>query len=261
MVRRGATRAGLGEWILLGCVVAVSLGMLFSSVAARSTTARLLRNTVFFPFKLVLGYAPHPPDVHAELLDLRREVAARAYDASRCAEVESENRRLREMLDFTTFSPRSVIPAEVIGRPADRFGETLVLAPPAGARVYAGQPVLGAAGLVGCVSDADRGECRVHTLRNAALHVSGLLLKTRRVGLLRWRTRDDLLALEGIPLQDTTQVGDSVITSGFGRIFPKGILIGTVTAVRNDSTAVAKEILIRPAVDSERAEELFLLGE
>jgi rod shape-determining protein MreC len=54
--------------------------------------------------------------------------------------------------------------------------------------------------------------------------------------------------------------GESVITSGLGGVFPKGILIGTTTRARmNRQTGMYQDVDITPAVDFRRLEEVIVI--
>jgi rod shape-determining protein MreC len=64
-----------------------------------------------------------------------------------------------------------------------------------------------------------------------------------------------------VPLQAVACDSEIVITTGYGQIFPKGIPVGAIVAARDDSTGLAREILVRPFVDLDRVEELYLLGD
>jgi rod shape-determining protein MreC len=261
MVRRGAARPVLGEWAILAAAVGVCSLFLAGGVSLRVDAARLLRQTVFLPFRLVLGYGTHPADLHDELERLRLSLARLSLEEAQCVEAQRENQRLRDLVDFAGRQPHVLIPAQVVGRSPDRFGETLTLATPAGARVRTGQPVLGIGGLAGCVIDASGGECQVRTLRNAALRVSGMLSESRLSGMLRWRPGAGVLVLEGVSRQAVASDSEQVMTSGYGQIFPRGIPIGGIQTARDDSTGFTREILVRPFVDLDRAEELYLLGD
>jgi rod shape-determining protein MreC len=261
MARRRVTRPVLGDWAVLAASLLVGALLLAGGLSLRVDAARLLRQTLFLPFRLVLGYGTHPPDLRAELQRLRLELAARRLDEARGAEERRENQRLRDLVDFAARESHALLPAAVVGRAPDRFGETLILATPPGAPVRGGQPVLGIGGLAGCVIDAGGGECQVRTLRNAALRVSGMLSQSRLSGMLRWRPGEGVLVLEGVALQAVASDSEQVITSGYGQIFPKGIPIGAIATARDDSTGLAQEIQVRPFVDLDRVEELYLLGD
>ena len=51
--------------------------------------------------------------------------------------------------------------------------------------------------------------------------------------------------------------GDKVITSGWGGIYPKGLVVGEVTAVVNEEGGLLKYAVLKPAVDFDRLEEVF----
>jgi rod shape-determining protein MreC len=53
--------------------------------------------------------------------------------------------------------------------------------------------------------------------------------------------------------------GDKVMTSGFGGIYPKGLLIGEVADVADDDGGLLKHAIIKPAVDYDRLEEVFVV--
>jgi rod shape-determining protein MreC len=53
--------------------------------------------------------------------------------------------------------------------------------------------------------------------------------------------------------------GDTVLTSGFGSIYPKGIVIGVVEKVANAEGGLLKYAVIAPTVDFSRLEEVMLI--
>jgi len=54
-------------------------------------------------------------------------------------------------------------------------------------------------------------------------------------------------------------IGDTVVTSGIGGIYPKGIFIGTVTEFRNNSEGTGKYAIVKPDVDFQRVYDVLLL--
>ena len=77
-----------------------------------------------------------------------------------------------------------------------------------------------------------------------------LLQVKRRFGLIEGydRKRSELI-MKRIDSSFEVKVGQKVITSGLGGIFPKGILIGEVTEVTTDDYGLTKLAYIRPAAD------------
>ncbi len=261
MVRKGPPYPGLWDWVVLIMVLGVSVALLMSPLGFRVEAARALRATCFYPLRLVMYFSSslndHPVDeIPVSEIRLRSQI-----DRAKCEEALMENERLRKLLDFSQTENRQLLLTQVIGRSPDRFGEVIDIARGENDGVVIGQSVLGTEGLVGVVTATDSRESWVKTLRNDGFGASGLLQQTRHIGALRWNPAVHLLNLEGIPIEASVDSGEVVITSGFGRIFPKGLPVGEVVEVRNDSTNLVKEILVRPYVDFNRIEEVFLLNE
>jgi rod shape-determining protein MreC len=53
--------------------------------------------------------------------------------------------------------------------------------------------------------------------------------------------------------------GENVVTSGLSSIYPEGIKIGVVAEVKENEYVFFKEIRIKPAVDFNRLEEVFVI--
>jgi rod shape-determining protein MreC len=61
-----------------------------------------------------------------------------------------------------------------------------------------------------------------------------------------------------MPEEDIRE-GDLVVSSGFDGVYPKGLLVGTITAVSFHGSDFFKEIQITPAVDFEKLEEVMII--
>jgi rod shape-determining protein MreC len=55
------------------------------------------------------------------------------------------------------------------------------------------------------------------------------------------------------------QVGDLLVTSGLGGVFPRGIPIGRVRAIDNRGSALFHYAALTPAVDFARIDEVLLV--
>ncbi len=260
MVRKGAPRPRVGDWVALAVVALLSLMLQFAGASFRHSLAGSLRGTILLPARLATAYGVGPGDPGRELTRLRRALTQTDLDAAGLLEARLENERLREKLGFLSLQVHELLPCQVIGKGADRFGEVLTLSRGWADGAFEGQSVVGPGGLIGVVTGTEAHESWAKTLRHGGLPVSGLLAESRYVGMLRWSARHRLLRFEGIPIHSDVKDGMAVVTSGHGRIFPKGIPIGAVVRVADDSTGLVKEIYVRPAADFDRVEEVFLLA-
>jgi rod shape-determining protein MreC len=65
--------------------------------------------------------------------------------------------------------------------------------------------------------------------------------------------------LRYVDLHTDIQVGDMVVASGLGEVYPKGLLIGTVAAVHQKPQGLFHEVEVQPAVDLAQLEEVLVL--
>ncbi|MCD8383856.1 MAG: rod shape-determining protein MreC, partial [Clostridiales bacterium] len=94
--------------------------------------------------------------------------------------------------------------------------------------------------------------------------MGALVFSTGEDGLLEG---DLTLMLEGacrlsyLSTDSAIAVGDEVLTSGLGGVYPSGLVIGTVERVETTSSGVELYAVLRPAADLEALEEVFVIKE
>jgi rod shape-determining protein MreC len=80
------------------------------------------------------------------------------------------------------------------------------------------------------------------------------------VGIVEWNPRSlSTLTLRGASYMDDVVQGDTLVTSGLSAIFPEGLLVGTVAAVRPGPSGLLLDVIVDPAVDFTRLEEVYVL--
>src|SRR5262249_58756533 len=55
------------------------------------------------------------------------------------------------------------------------------------------------------------------------------------------------------------EVGDEVIRSGVGGVYPKGLRVGTITSVKAEREELLHTARVKPAVDFGRLEQVFVV--
>jgi rod shape-determining protein MreC len=120
------------------------------------------------------------------------------------------------------------------------------------------QPVLAPDGLVGRVVEVTPTSARVQLLTDPVNAVGGLIQRTRVTGIVSGNLGAGT-RIRYLPLMADVVVGDEVVTSGMGGVFPKGIPIGRITAVDRRSGALFQEATLQPSVDLSRLEEVLIL--
>jgi len=169
-----------------------------------------------------------------------------------------ETQRLERLLAMRQASQAEFLTARVVGKDATNWFKTILLDRGSLEGVRRNQPVLAPDGLVGKVVEVTPTSARVQLLTDPVNAVGGLIQRTRVTGIVSGN-----LGAGGrvryLPLLADVVVGDEVVTSGMGGVFPKGILIGRITAVERRSGALFQEAALQPAVDLSRLEEVLIL--
>jgi len=189
---------------------------------------------------------------------LLRERAQRLeQDLGRLAEVELENARLRQLLDFRQTLAGDLLTARVIGQDATGLARTLTIDRGESAGVTRGAAVLAPAGIVGQVFLVSRHAARVLLVTDHNSGVDAIVQRTRARGIVQG-TVDAGCVLNYVKRTEDVQVGDMLASSGLDGIFPKGLAIGRVVAIDKRGQGLFQSAEVAPQVDPDRLEEVLV---
>lgn len=87
-----------------------------------------------------------------------------------------------------------------------------------------------------------------------------MLLETSRVTGLLVGAQLGRLRIKYLPILTEVRVGEIVMTSGLGSVYPKGILVGKVVAVDKRIGALFQEATVGPSIDFSRLEEVLVIA-
>lgn len=195
--------------------------------------------------------------------------------ARRGAEIERENRRLREELSEArgraasgaaarrdvaalrklaglTFVPGEVetVVAQVVGATPGNFEFTVEIDRGSTSGVRSGMPVVAGDGLVGRVDRVYRHRSTVLLITDPSSGVGVRLADSGVPGVAQGRAGRTELALEFVDPTTDVEEGELVVTSGLeGSAFPPGIPVARVSSVSGSDRALEKRVLLRPLVD------------
>lgn len=173
-------------------------------------------------------------------------------------EAEGENARLKTLLGFRPEPPARALVAPVVGRDPTHWRSSLIVARGRKDGVRSHQPVIAPAGLVGQIIDVAPHTSRVLQINDVDSRVSVLVQRTRVEGVLTGSLTGGLW-LKWVPSDADLQVGDSLVTSGLGPVYPKGLFVGTIEGVESDPAGLFQQAQVRPAVALDRVEEVVIL--
>ena len=205
--------------------------------------------------------------LYDENIALREEIRELREQLVDFEEYKRENEHYREVLGLKEQNPEFTFePAEVIGRdPNDRFyGFTIDKGSLNDVSVR--DPVITPDGLVGWVSEVGLNYAKVSTILDVSVDVGAVDTRTRDSGVV---TGDISLAAQGLcklgylPRESAVTAGDIIQTSGlssaFGMVFPKGLIIGKVTEVRAEPSGIVLYAVIEPTAKITSVKDVFVL--
>ncbi|MEO0092077.1 MAG: rod shape-determining protein MreC [candidate division WOR-3 bacterium] len=172
-----------------------------------------------------------------------------------------ENSLLREkLLKYQTSSVENInlISANIIARDPETFNRFLTIDKGMSDGIRVNQPVVTSDGLVGLIIDATDFQAIVETALSPGLKIAGQILRSRVVGVVECTNSQQMRFKYTAPESDII-VNDTVITSGLGGIFPKGINIGVVTHIAQDSTNFFQYVKLKPFVKFNKLEVVSIL--
>ncbi len=204
-------------------------------------------------------------DRFSELMHLDRE--NRMYKAelkrlravgTRLEELEQENHRLKTFLKMRPDPAFHALVVQVVGDSSSAFARSFILNAGRQDGVLVNAPVTVPEGLVGRVVRASASASLVLSLLDLNSRVP-VLIQRSRVRAVATGQNTTVLNLEYLPKDADIKIGDQVITSGTGGIFPKGQLVGRVVSLAEGDEGLFKQAQVQTLADFDRIEEAHLL--
>lgn len=219
---------------------------------------KIIRNTSGFWANIVDLTSSREENVrlHATI----RELKSRNNELHREA---LENKRLKKLLALKESLPYSTIAARVIAQsPADMFTTVLIDKGDMDG-IAVNMPVVAYnddnQGVVGKISEVMDDTSIVLLLTNPVCKISTLIMRTRFDGLLEGASEANQCRVNYLNLDADVKAGDTVVTSGKGSLFPKGLIIGRVTEVSITEGKLYKSARVSPVIDLTRLEEVLVI--
>ena len=226
----------------------VGLLMRQAPLSVRASIVSSALGTVFYPAQVIISSVNSVRSVTAENQHLKEENARLRQETYYASEGLQELARLHTLVRFDDKWDYPIVTARVVGHNPGRFLTTLVINRGTSHGVKENMPVFSMNGLVGKITKASF---------DPNLKLSVLERKSRVVGFLE--SVDGHLLTAMIPSHAGVKEGDTLITSGLGGIFPKGIPVGTVKAVRKSDLDVMRQMDVAPFQEFSSLEEVFVM--
>ena len=257
-------------FLLFGCLL-TAIFILFISMAGRKefTAPHKFGLEVIGPFQTVISNVSNYVsgfwgkyigliNVRQENEQLRQELMKYKAANIEYREAVATNVRLQKLLELKESLPPPTMTAEIIGKDPSLWFRTLTINRGSSDGVQKGMPVVTVEGVVGQVltSSPNYSKVLLATDPNSAIDI--VTQKTRVQGIVKGLGRE-AFALHYVLKSAVVEKGDYVLTSGLGGVFPKGLMVGTVSDIKKSRRGMFQDIEIEPAVDFSQLEYLIII--
>lgn len=203
--------------------------------------------------------------VNDENIRLNEELENLQIENNRLKSVELEYKKLAELVKMTEKYPEyTMVGVNIIAKDPGNWYDNFIIDKGRKDGLNANMVVIGAGGLVGRVIESGYNYSKVRTLVDDTFSVSAKSARTDDIGVVKGDMKlkeEGLCKMERIDIRADIIVGDEIVTSSLGNIYPPGIIIGVVKEISTNADALTKSAVIEPLVDFKHLGTLLVITE
>lgn len=227
-----------------------------------STPIRAVFNYCADGFRGFTDYFTEFDRIAKENEELRAENDELKRIQSEIEVLKEENAWFREFLEIKNFNTSfEFADATVIGRSSGAVHSTVTINRGSLHGIEVGMVVINGDGVVGRVSEIGLVTSEVICITDISSSVGALIERSALLGIVEGYSRDScrFLYTTGITDLSTIEIGDSIITSGKGSIYPYGLKIGVVTDIKLDDASRSVIATVEPYVDIDEIDRVMII--
>ena len=228
------------------------------AVSVVTTPVRVLGSLVATPFNAagnVMGNLTASQETLSELREQNAELTAQVAELS---ESKKTSERLESLLNLQSTYNLTSTAARIIGNSSDAWSRAVTIDKGTAAGFSCGMAVCNSGGVIGQIVEVSATTSTVQLITDEGSGVSAMIQSTRAQGMLQGQP-DGSLRLSYVSTESDVKVGDIVITSGIGGVYPKGLPLGTVSSVEKYDNDVYYTIVVRAQSTAENNEEVLVI--
>lgn len=178
--------------------------------------------------------------------------------------LKEENDKLKEVLNYKdSKNDYNYIGCEIVGYSGESFLKGYIINRGENDGLQKDMVVISNKGLVGKITSTGSNWAIVESILSENIAVSVMVNSNREnIGILKGYVNGSnkaITEIENIPMDSSIKEGDVIITSGLGEVYPKEIRIGEVIKIETDEIKVTKTAIVKPYVDFDKLEDLFVI--
>ncbi len=195
--------------------------------------------------------------VREENLRLHSELQRLQADLVKYREAMANNIRLEKLLNLKKTLAAPFLTAQIVGRDPSQWFNTVIINQGTSDGVQMGMPVVSGEGVVGQVRNASPHYAKILLANDPNSAIDVLLQESRVQGIVKGNGKG--FDLQYVLKNNEVKEGETVLTSGMGGVFPKGLALGTVSKVVRNRRGMFQQIEVAPAVNFEQLEYLVII--
>ncbi len=250
--------ANFKEYIVLIILLIISLILLSQNNAAGIQKVRSLAFGTFASVTSVFTDLFNVSNLKKENEELRRTNSEMMLQVSKLREHGIINKDLQNLLALKDSTNFPLISASIVSKSLTKSQGTITLNAGKNQSVKAGMPVITDKGLVGIVFSTSDNYSIARTLTNVDLKITVKCERTRENAVMKWN--GDWLVMINVPKTFDIKKGDRIVTSEISSIVPFPLPVGIVAEFGNVETGIFNEVKIKPFVNFQEIENVFVLG-
>ena len=251
--------------VLISVVLLVLGGMGIGLVSglrgvAQTITApvRELGSYIASPFVGLSNVVTNLTSDQQTLLELREENERLRTRNVELEEAAQDTQRLQELLDLKSSYNLESKAARIISGSSDSWSRSVTIDKGEDSGLTVNMPVTCSVGVIGQIIDTSATTSTVRLITDESSSVAAMVQSSRAHGMLQGSVSGEL-KLELVSCDLDVSVGDVVVTSGLGGVFPKGLPLGMVKSVEASEGALYYTIVVEPFAHSNNLEEVLVI--
>lgn len=204
-------------------------------------------------------------ELAAQNKELEQRVAELTEENTRLAQNQEELARLQELYQLDqSYSEYDKVAAQVISKDPGNWYDTFVINKGSADGIEKDMNVIAGGGLVGLVVEVETNCATVRSIIDDSSSVSGMTASTSDTCIVSGDLRlmdEGKLAFSQMSTENAVAVGELIVTSNISDKYLRGILIGYVSEVTEDSNHLTNTGYITPAVDFKHIQEVLVIKE
>ena len=195
---------------------------------------------------------------------LKQRISELENELNNTRQAETENERLKALLNLSDQIDIKSVPARVIARDPSVWFNTITINRGSTSGISVNMPVVTGGGIVGRVITVSPFAAQVMLITDekaGAGAVVGQLGQSGALGSVRGRSDlgVGIIEMRYVSGLEKVEVNDSVMTTGQDGIYPPGLNVGRVVDVGKGTATQAHQILIQPGAQLDHLEDVAVL--